>query len=255
MPAASTITYSFSGYLREKLARAKSACEAWIWERRSRAHDVAPVRADTPWQVYWGESYGLELKEWLLKPVFEKLEEEGKIGDLIVDVGSGARPVTRFLKAREGRKRILVDVAAEHGGSQDEQRIRMDAEKVGERGALSYRRGLVKVCRFLDIEPNAERTGADMVVFSDLLNYVDFRKVVGEFAGFLKNGGRMVIVNLPMRGNQALFSEKGLKDNRELCAFLEGRGFEIEHKAFPCRGRGETEEAEELIVLVARKCG
>jgi hypothetical protein len=27
-----------------------------------------------PWQQYWGESYGQELKRQLLKPIFDKLE-------------------------------------------------------------------------------------------------------------------------------------------------------------------------------------
>ena len=35
-----------------------------------------------PWQQYWGESYGPELKRWLLNPVFGKLETEEKIGNL-----------------------------------------------------------------------------------------------------------------------------------------------------------------------------
>ena len=59
---------------------------------------------------------------------------------------------------------------------------------------------------------------------------------------------------LPYRGNSSLFSEKGLKDNRELYTFLEKHHFEIEHKAFPKRPRNETDESEELIVLLARKC-
>ncbi len=92
-----------------------------------------------------------------------------------------------------------------------------------------------------------------MMVFADLLNYVDFRKVLRGFGNYLKPGGRMVIVNLPMRGNQSLFSDKGLKDNRELYEFLQEHRFEIEHKSFPCRDPKATDEAEELIVLVARK--
>jgi hypothetical protein len=35
---------------------------------------------------------------------------------------------------------------------------------------------------------------------------------------------------------------------------LEEHRFEIEHKAFLKRSRNETDESEELIVLVARKC-
>jgi hypothetical protein len=61
-----------------------------------------------PWQQYWGESYGPELKQHLLKPVFGKLETEEKIGNLIIDVGSGASPVTQLLKTKPTRKRICV---------------------------------------------------------------------------------------------------------------------------------------------------
>jgi hypothetical protein len=77
--------------------------------------------------------------------------------------------------------------------------------------------------------------------------------VLRGFSNYLKPGGRIIVTNLPMRGNQALFSEKGLKDNRHLCQFLEEHDFEIEHKSFPCMAREATDESEELIVLVARK--
>jgi hypothetical protein len=67
------------------------------------------------WQEFWGETYGPELKQHLLGPVFAKLEAENKIGDLIVDVGSGAVPVTQLLKPKANRKRICVDIAADGG--------------------------------------------------------------------------------------------------------------------------------------------
>jgi len=252
MPAASSPTYSISGFIREKLAVAREACETWSRQRRRRP---GMARVYTPWQVYWGEAYGLQLKEWLLKPVFEALESAGTVGDLIVDVGSGARPVTRFIEAHPGRKRILVDVAAENECSAGEQKIRLDVEKVSDPGSLSFRKALLRVCRFLEIAPGKEGKSADTMVFADILNYVDFRKVLGGFANFLKPGGRLIVVNLPMRGNQSLFSEKGLKNNVHLCEWLEQERFEIEHKAFPCRPKNETDEAEEFIVLVARKRG
>ena len=251
MPAAQSTTFSISNFLRVQLDWAKETLAGWRVKE-----EATPTPDDTPWQQYWGEAYGLDLKRWLLKPVFEMLEAGDKVGDLIVDVGSGARPVTQFLPQRAGRKRIYVDVAADNRRSGDEQKIRLDVEKVGEPGALSFRKAMLRMCRFLEIIPRAEADtkGADMMVFADLLNYVDFRKVLGGFASFLKPGGRIVVVNLPMRGNQSLFSEKGLKDNSKLYEFLEEHGFEIEHKAFPCRSRGETDESEELIVLVARRC-
>ncbi len=203
-----------------------------------------------PWQEYWGESYAPELKQRLLEPVFAKLETAEKIGNLIIDVGSGATPVTRLLKTKPGRKRVCVDVAADNDGSLDELRIRLDAEKVGQFGAPSFRKAIIRVCAFLGINPKT----AEKAERADTLNYVDFRKVLSAFAKYLKPDGRIIVLNLPYRGNSSLFSEKGLKDNRELYTFLEEHHFEIEHKAFPKRPRNETDESEELVVLVARKC-
>jgi len=250
MPAAQSTSFSFANLLRETLSRLR---ETFLTPP---AQTVSgPAWDDTPWQQFWGEAYGLQLKRWLLKPVFEMLEAEGKIGCLVVDVGSGAQPVTQFLPPAPARKRILVDVAADNRRFEAGQKIRLNVEKVGDLGALSFRKALVRVCRFLEVRPGTDpgAQGADMMVFADLLNYVDFRKVLRGFACYLKPEGRIIIVNLPIRGNQSLFSAEGLKDNRQLYQFLAEERFEIEQKAFPCRGRGETEESEELIVLVARK--
>ena len=208
-----------------------------------------------PWQEYWGETYAPELKRRLLKPLFAELEKEGKVGNLIVDIGSGSQPVTRLLEPRPGRKRVFVDIAADNRGSVDELKLRLDAEKIGQSGQLSFRKALLRVCAFLQINARkeAEIQRADTMVISDTLNYVDFRKVLSGLANYLKPNGRIIILNLPYRGNHNLFSDLGLKDNRQLYPFLEEQGFEIEHKAFPKRPRNETDESEELIVLVARK--
>jgi hypothetical protein len=208
-----------------------------------------------PWQEYWGETYAPELKQRLLKPLFAELEREGKVGNLIVDIGSGSQPVTRLLEPRPGRKRVFVDIAADNRASVDELKLRLDAEKIGQFGQLSFRKALLRVSAFLQINARkeAEIQRADTMVISDTLNYVDFRKVLSGLAIYLKPNGRIIILNLPYRGNHALFSDLGLKDNRQLYPFLEEQGFEIEHKAFPKRPRNETDESEELIVLVARK--
>jgi hypothetical protein len=209
-----------------------------------------------PWQQFWGESYGRELKQRLLGPVFDQLESEDKIGNLIVDVGSGAAPVTQLLQTRPGRKRICVDIAADNTRSPDALSVRLDAEKVGETRTLSFRKALLRACAFLKLNPRTEprMEHADTLVFSDILNYVDFRKVLRGFSSYLKPHGRMIVVNLPFRGNRSLFSGKGLKDNHELYAFLEEHHFEIEYKAFPKMSPKQADESEEYIVLVARKC-
>ncbi|MBV8481750.1 MAG: class I SAM-dependent methyltransferase [Verrucomicrobia bacterium] len=207
------------------------------------------------WQEYWGETYAPELKQRLLKPLFDELEKEGKIGNLIVDLGSGAHPVTRLLAIRPGRKRVCIDIAADNAGSVDELRLRLDAEKIGQLDQMSFRKALLRVCGFLEIDlrKDAGKQQVDTIVIADTLNYVDFRKVLNGLANYLKPNGRIIILNLPYRGNHTLFSDLGLKDNRQLYPVLEERGFEIEHKSFPKRPRNETDESEELIVLVARK--
>jgi hypothetical protein len=133
-----------------------------------------------PWQEYWGDSYAPELKQRLLERVFGKLETEEKIGNLIIDIGSGAWPVTRLLKTKPGRKRVCVDIAADNVGSLDELRIRLDAEKVGQFGALSFRKAILRVCAFLEIDPKTDTKAgrADTIVVSDTLNYVDFGRLL-----------------------------------------------------------------------------
>ena len=213
------------------------------------------AKGANPWQEYWGETYAPELKQRLLKPLFDELEKEGKIGNLIVDIGSGAQPVTRLLEPRPERKRVFVDIAADNRGSVDELKLRLDVEKIGNPEQLSCRKALLRVCTFLqiDVRTGVEIERADTMVISDTLNYVDFRNVLSGLASYLKPNGRIVILNLPYRGNRTLFSDLGLKDNCQLYPFLEEQGFEIEYKAFPKRPRNETDESEELIVLVARK--
>jgi len=218
--------------------------------------EVAAENRALIWELHWGDTYGPAIKQRLLEPVFEKLETEDNVGNLIIDAGSGAEPVTRLLKTKPARKRICVDIAADNGRSPDELRVRLDVEKMGEFGALSFRKALLRACLFLGLDPRtgADREQADMIVFSDILNYVDFQKVLHAFTKYLKPGGRMIVFNLPFRGSRALFSTKGLKYNRQLGAFLSEHHFEIEDKSFPERPPGVTDESEELIVLVARKC-
>ena len=40
----------------------------------------------------------------------------------------------------------------------DELRTRFDAEKVGQFGALSFRKALIRLCAFLKINPKTEKT-------------------------------------------------------------------------------------------------
>ena len=207
------------------------------------------------WDINWGESYSPDLKKRLLGPIFERLEGENEVGDLVVDIGSGAQPVSKFLPARPGRKFILLDVAAKNRVAGDSLYLRADVEGALRPESFSHRQAVMRICRFLGNDPRAiaDAEMATTLIFSDILNYVDFRRVIGGSAKFLKPGGRIIITNLPTRGIREEFSLNGLKANEDLELFLREERFEIESREFPCRAKGATDESEELIVLVAKK--
>jgi hypothetical protein len=224
-----------------------------IWNINARCFSVRDSHAN-PWEEHWGMPYSPELKRRLLAPVFERLDRAGKLGNIIVDVGSGAVPVSGFLPAHPERKCILVDIAAKNEIAGKKQYLRLDIAKVVDDRLLSYRKAVARACQFLGKDVRAATPElADTLLFSDILNYVDFRKVLGGFAQFLQPGGRIIIANLPTRGIREQFSAQGLKRNEDLYPVLEALGLIIEEKQFPCRPRDATDESEEMIVLVARK--
>jgi hypothetical protein len=239
--------FLFAGYL--------NAAFFWlIWSVNAYAFRV-PGIDDSPWDTNWGASYSPELKRRILGSLFEQMDKQGKIGDLVVDIGSGATPVSKVMPPAKGRKFILIDIAAKNRTSSESAYIRLDAEKIVRPDSLSYKKALVGICRFLstDARSPVREERATTMVFSDILNYVDYRQVLSGFAGFLQANGRIIIVNLPSRGIRDEFSAKGLKANDELIPFLAEQNLAIEYKDFPCRPKDGTDESEELIVLVARK--
>src|SRR5258708_32127599 len=85
---------------------------------------------ENPWQEYWGETYAPELKQRLLKPVFDEFDTHGKIGNLVIDIGSVAQPVTRLLKAKPSRNPVCLDIETDKAAALDERRRQLDGETV-----------------------------------------------------------------------------------------------------------------------------
>ncbi len=208
-----------------------------------------------PWQKHWGKfSYDRDSKREFLTPIFKKLETEGKIGKVVIDVGSGAWSVADFLPRSSDRKNIAVDIAGRNEKAFGAQKLNFDVEKIDQLDGLSYQKALVRSAEFLGIDPRVEQNTeqADTIIFSEILNYVDYQKVIEGFAKFLKPGGRLIIVNMPDRGLKSLFSEDGLKDNNDLYQFLLENNFVIEEKQIPW---SSSDESTAMIVLVAQKNG
>ena len=148
-----------------------------IWSVNSYA-SRAPGLDESPWDTNWGAAYSPELKRRILGSLFEQMDNQGKIGDLVVDIGSGAAPVSQFIPPAEGRKFILIDIAAMNQTASESEYIRLDAEKIARPDSLSYKKALVRACRFLsaDARSPVREERATTMVFSDILNYVDYRQ-------------------------------------------------------------------------------
>lgn len=93
--------------------------------------------------------------------------------------------------------------------------------------------------------------GADLLVYSEILNYVDFREVMSWFDSRLKPGGYTVIANLPTRGWSQLFSDYGVKSHDELLTYVRDElGHTIIRQEYPW---GATDDYEGFMVLATQK--
>lgn len=216
--------------------------------------------ADASWKKEWGkQDYGAWEKFKTLGPLFDELQKEGKIGELVVDVGSNYFPVSQHIPGKH--KIITLDITGQETSlnmrvlHNETLHVRHDAEHVSQPTAFDSKRALVKIAEFLGVDSRNEkdRKYADTILFSEILNYVDFRSVLSGFSAHLKPGGRFIIINQPERGYEELFSEAGVKDNGELKEFLASQGFEIEKTVYPWRVEGPWSHGLDMIFLVARK--
>lgn len=215
------------------------------------SEEAVAIRED--WDRYWGMKYDATFKKETVGPVLAELEAEGKIGDVVVDVGSGAyNTMTQLLKG--DHKVITVDLCGVQTQSQNSMHLRFNVESLIDESRADTRYAIAKVANFLGIEKGdcADKKHIDTVILSEILNYVDFVNVIKSLKRYLKKGGRLVIVNMPGRGFTHLFSLAGLQRNSVLFALLESEGFVIEKKVLPWKFTERPEGERELIVLVAR---
>lgn len=178
------------------------------------------------WQEHWGKGkYHPEIRTTNIEPYLEKLDSKGKIGMVVVDVGSGKFPVSEILK-KENRKIVNLDIEAKDEESEGSLYLKADAGD--DPSSLSFLRKLNKISKYLNIDPRESKEAVDSFIFSSLLNYVDFKTVIKNAGTYLKPGGRIIIFNKPGWGEKQLFSAKGVKNNNDLFDYLEENGYTIE---------------------------
>lgn len=179
--------------------------------------------AENPWQEHWGSEYDPVFKHGTVETLLKVLDGKSQIGSVVLDFGSGMHPVSKALR-KPGRKILEVDIASPGGGREAFKRIAADAEQPS--SSFGHKRAVVQAARFLglknlrDLEPGQ----VDTAIFSDILSYVDYQAAIRNADVYLKVGGKVIIFNWPLRGFDArhgnLFSDRGVKDNRDLTQFL-----------------------------------
>lgn len=206
---------------------------------------------ESRWASDWGRGYLPHFKSNFHEPILASLAEEGKLGPVILEAGSGAHPVSGTLAHRlidfpTPYRVVAVDIAAREGERvfyREKGSRHVDA--IGGRQFVPPSREIVleqcfiredlhallrdePVClpsverarRFLELPPDCAPEQVDSVVCSDILNYIDYQVVIPRLLRYLKKGGRLVIFNNPRGGSIARFWKNGIQSNSELLTWI-----------------------------------
>jgi len=222
------------------------------------------------WKEQWGKGYDIGPKNLRILPLMEELDRQGKLGRHIIDIGSGSTSMVGIYDGSvggvyyptEGKRVVRIDIAMPYPSRASDAilEIRADLESMDD-GSIARLRRFVLVARHFGVDPRKDVGLADTILLSEILNYIDYRRTIEGIPRFLKQQGRLVIYNDPMRGFSEIFSPAGVKDNFGLVAKLPDAGLEIEHLACPRRHYGKSFRyphiedfgENDLILLVARK--
>lgn len=167
--------------------------------------------------------------------------ERGELGQNIVDIGSGVHPMSSLIPPELDARTVSIDRAGgEHTYGDNGLKIRFNLDDID--NARLVRQKIAKVAEFLDIQEGDPRNQIDCFVFSDILNYVDYRRVLKFLKPYLRIGGRFVMNEWPGRGYTDCHSEDGLDSIENLYRLLQQEGFVIE------RGPGISAPGEEVMV-------
>jgi hypothetical protein len=200
-----------------------------------------PEEKQQGWEQYWGDTYQQNRKVRTLLPLFQDMYEKGELGKNIVDIGSGIHPVSSLMPPELNARTVAVDRAGgEHTYANNGLKIRFDLEDID--NTQLVREKIAKVAGFLGIQEGDTKSQIDCFVFSDVLNYVDYRRVLKFLKKYLKRGGRFIMNEWPGRGYGDYHSPNGLDSISNLYQLLEQEGFVIE------RGPGISAPGEDVMV-------
>ena len=175
------------------------------------------------WETYDDSNhYDIKLK---YKFLVKYLEESGiEVGPVIFDIGAGELPLSQYAISEENAQRTVFAVDFLKPFEEMSHHIDADVNALLYPKSTAYKRGLIKIASMLGIDPReADKKQVDVIVFSDILNYVPYREVITACVQFLKKDGIIVIFNQPGRtfaDFQGNLPSYGVQNNDELAAFL-----------------------------------
>lgn len=205
------------------------------------------------WEQLGGHVYDQEsLKDAHVVPAIAALPFERK-DPVAIDVGSGSWSVASSVRLEFPRRMQVasVDCAVYDWDSDTRPKIRADIDAiVGAEDAEAQER----LVRFLSATTGVdEAIGADLVLYSEILNYVDYRETVRWFSGLLRPGGFSTIVNMPTRGFRNLAVEGGVTSNQELIDFMTDElGHTIHDLKYPDLRADDLPTDTCLLILTTR---
>jgi hypothetical protein len=175
------------------------------------------------------DGYDYEYKLMQVLPVLLIMQKEGKLGNVIADIGAGPKSIVNQLKG-EDLKLVKIDIAGESFSTDSEIQQKMDVEKLHNLD-WQTKKTLLSMREWLEGNNIDTQHGpvVDTMVISDLLNYVDYKQTLPSLLKFIKPGGRVIIVNTPGYGYITKFAEdhKRLHGNLDIVLLLRDNNVDV----------------------------
>lgn len=199
------------------------------------------------WAAEGGRVYDQQtIKEAHVVPAVASLNYQTHQPTLL-DIGSGWPSIADHVAQELDCRVANVDIALINRETPSQLDLAVDIEALT---ANTAPQAVQKLDRFLTGNTSGD-PAADATIYSDILNYVDFRQTLSWFDRYVQVGGFVVMANMPNRGFAHRFSEQGVKSNDDLVEFCcSGLRYVLHERKFPGRIR---ESAHSFQIIVCQK--
>jgi SAM-dependent methyltransferase len=207
------------------------------------------MKKSVSWKETAGREYNSESKKvflnWVNDFLLQREERKDKARQVLIDVGSGSKPIYKNLNKKDV-KSISIDIVK--GVANLKRHIIYNLNsKNNSKDEIVF---LKKLRKLANVSKKLKNF-ADVIIFSEILNYVDYKKVLVKFIKFLKKDGVAIILNQPGRGLEQLFHTKGVKKNIKLINFLK-KELMMDAKYYYLKVKNPRTKEKYLIVFLTK---